>query len=553
MTATAIMIAALVTMIAIPGVKASGEGTQLQLLCSPGLSEMAQGLVDEYTFDHPDALIRVNHLPEGGLEGELQEGTLALVNKECISGMDEEFGFRMVVGRDVIVPVINSGNPYREEIMQHGISPEGFSRIFTSEGKVTWGDVSGGKGEASVTAFIPAGTCNKAYLAEFIHTTPGQLTSGEISGTEDILGSIRSHKNSIGFVSLAVLVQLEAGGGDAGISLVPVDKNGNGQVDQFEDIYRSSGDLSHGIFVGKYPRALYSRVYAVAGEQPVGEQEVAFLEWMINRGQESLASAGIMGLEYSERNAGMQVISGQPEVKADVTVMNTSTRNSLLVTMGLLVLVLLAVVLTGRSRRKRLAVPVRESRKPGVFGQDTVAFPGGLYFDRSHTWTFLEKDGKVRIGIDDFMQHVTGHVTRVIMKDNGEKVTRGEPFLTLVQNGKQLQINSPVSGTMVAKNTGLLKDASLVNSDPYEGGWICMVQPVNWIAELKTFFMGDPYTDWLKTEFARLKEFLTSGMKIREGKELSVVLQDGGEIRDGALEEFGPEVWEEFQSRFINQ
>jgi hypothetical protein len=31
------------------------------------------------------------------------------------------------------------------------------------------------------------------------------------------------------------------------------------------------------------------------------------------------------------------------------------------------------------------------------------------------------------------------------------------------------------------------------------------------------------------------------------------VLQDGGEIKEGVLKNFGPEVWEEFQSSFINR
>ncbi len=31
-----------------------------------------------------------------------------------------------------------------------------------------------------------------------------------------------------------------------------------------------------------------------------------------------------------------------------------------------------------------------------------------------------------------------------------------------------------------------------------------------------------------------------------------VILQDGGEIRDGVLSEMGPEVWEDFQTKFID-
>ena len=79
------------------------------------------------------------------------------------------------------------------------------------------------------------------------------------------------------------------------------------------------------------------------------------------------------------------------------------------------------------------------------------------------------------------------------------------------------------------------------------------VKPLNWISELKSYFMGEPYANWLKTEVARLKEFLTSTLKLYDTKEHALVLQDGGEINGGVLESFGPEVWEEFQDGFINR
>ena len=33
---------------------------------------------------------------------------------------------------------------------------------------------------------------------------------------------------------------------------------------------------------------------------------------------------------------------------------------------------------------------------------------------------------------------------------------------------------------------------------------------------------------------------------------MPVLIQDGGELQDHVLENFGPEVWEEFQIKFIN-
>jgi hypothetical protein len=63
--------------------------------------------------------------------------------------------------------------------------------------------------------------------------------------------------------------------------------------------------------------------------------------------------------------------------------------------------------------------------------------------------------------------------------------------------------------------------------------------------------MGKTYREWLKTEFRRLKEFLMDS--IRPGAvEYANVLQDGGELKDCILKEFGPEAWEDFQTNFID-
>jgi ABC-type phosphate transport system substrate-binding protein len=43
--------------------------------------------------------------------------------------------WKVVVGRDVIVPVIHSENPLTDEIYKQGVSPAGFSRIINNSGK----------------------------------------------------------------------------------------------------------------------------------------------------------------------------------------------------------------------------------------------------------------------------------------------------------------------------------------------------------------------------------------------------------------------------------
>jgi len=188
--------------------------------------------------------------------------------------------------------------------------------------------------------------------------------------------------------------------------------------------------------------------------------------------------------------------------------------------------------------------------KTQAFNEQVVDIPIGLYYDKTHTWAYMEKDGMVRIGIDDFLQHITGPITRVKMKSTGEKIRKGKEVLSIIQKGKQLDIHAPVSGTIKKQNKALTKSSSLINSSPYSDGWVYMIEPTNWIKEIQYLITGNKYKEWLKSEFSRLKDFLA--VSVKPNVEYAHILQDGGELKDGILEDLGPEVWEDFQINFID-
>jgi glycine cleavage system H lipoate-binding protein len=174
--------------------------------------------------------------------------------------------------------------------------------------------------------------------------------------------------------------------------------------------------------------------------------------------------------------------------------------------------------------------------------------PGGYLFDRSHTWTYLERNGNIRIGLDAFLQKITGQITKIELKPPGQMIEKGETIFILVQNGKRLEIKSPLSGMIMEINQDLEDNASLVNEAPYSEGWIYMIEPVRWENEYQDFFRPRSYLEWIKTEYARLKDFLA---RIPGTSSKEVILQDGGEIREGLLKEFGPEVWDDFQTIYL--
>ena len=203
------------------------------------------------------------------------------------------------------------------------------------------------------------------------------------------------------------------------------------------------------------------------------------------------------------------------------------------------------------SRREKSKASTTTEVHNQILNEASISIPKGLYFDKTHTWAYMEKNGEVKIGIDDFLLHVTGALSRVKMRNIGEQIQKGEPILTIIRFGKQLTINSPISGTITSHNIQLVKNPATVNLSPYNDGWVYLIEPTNWLRDSQFLIMADKYKDWLKNEFTRLKDFL-SIVSQPGNEELMPVLQDGGELKDNLLEDLGPVVWEEFQIKFMN-
>ena len=332
----------------------------------------------------------------------------------------------------------------------------------------------------------------------------------------------------------------------------PIDKNGNGRIDNFENIYDNPGEFVHGVWVGKYPTALCKNIYAVSSVKPTDKDELAFLSWILADGQKSLNLNGYVDLASIEKNAGIAALLSQNN--SDIQTGKTaSAPQSWPVYLTVLVLVgIFASILIYSRRNVPTTSTGQEIQIAPFLIEDAIDVPKGLFFDKTHTWAFMEKDGNVKVGIDGFLQHITGKLTRVRMKEVGEKVRKGEKIVTIIRDGKQLNIYAPISGTIKEQNSLLSYDSALVNSAPYSEGWVYLIEPKNWIREAQFMLMGEKYADWLRDELVRLKDFIAASVRSNNLAYAHAIFQDGGELSDNVLADLGPEVWEDFQTHFID-
>lgn len=204
------------------------------------------------------------------------------------------------------------------------------------------------------------------------------------------------------------------------------------------------------------------------------------------------------------------------------------------------------------SRKKKLSEKDISAPVYKTISEYNPLIPQGLYFGKGHMWAFMEKNGSVRIGLDDFICNVTGSFNKVKMKSVGEKIQNGKPAVSVIQNGKLLSINAPLSGVVSTVNENLTDQSDLITSSPYTKGWIYTLVQTNWFEDSKKLMPTNTYRAWLKDEFVRLKDFIASINFRINSNTVPVIYQDGGELRKYFLEEFGPKVWDDFQTIFIN-
>jgi glycine cleavage system H lipoate-binding protein len=451
----------------------------------------------------------------------------------------------------VIVPVINAKNPFMDEIGQHGISPAALSDFLKNEDSRNWGDLlKNGKNKRADYYCINDESTLKS-LSTFLKSEESTIGGKHKGNSGEVISAIQKDPCAIGFCKLINLLDFENQTMVENIRLLPIDRNGNGLIDSNEKIYDDINNFSRGVWIGKYPKALFSNIYTVAKVQPENATEIAFVKWVLTEGQKYLSGNGYSDLLVSERENAADKLSNA-RIYAGASANEKYLLKSLLFIIATVILIGLIVSSVSRQRkRKKATVKVTGLVIHPVLDQNSLKFPKGIYYDKTHTWAFLETNGIVRVGVDDFLQHITGKITRVKMKSPGKKVKKGEQILSIIQNGKQLNLYAPVSGTIIEQNMALDSNSSSLNNSPYNDGWIYKIEPSNWSRESQLLFMADKQREFIKQEFYRLKDFLMTALGA-DPKYAQVALQDGGEISDGVLSAMGPEIWEDFQTKFID-
>ncbi|WP_405552644.1 glycine cleavage system protein GcvH [Streptomyces sp. NBC_01171] len=117
--------------------------------------------------------------------------------------------------------------------------------------------------------------------------------------------------------------------------------------------------------------------------------------------------------------------------------------------------------------------------------------PQQLSYSKEHEWLSAAEGGASTVGITEHAANALGDVVFVQLPEVGDQVTAGESCGELESTKSVSELYSPVSGEITEVNQDVVDDPSLVNSAPFEGGWLFKVRVAEQPADLLT---ADEYT-----------------------------------------------------------
>jgi glycine cleavage system H protein len=101
--------------------------------------------------------------------------------------------------------------------------------------------------------------------------------------------------------------------------------------------------------------------------------------------------------------------------------------------------------------------------------------PSNLKYTKDHEW--IQIDGNIAtVGITDFAQGELGDIVYVDVDTLDDTIEEGEVFGSVEAVKTVSDLFMPLTGEVIEFNEGLEDDPELVNTDPYNKGWMIKIE-----------------------------------------------------------------------------
>ena len=121
--------------------------------------------------------------------------------------------------------------------------------------------------------------------------------------------------------------------------------------------------------------------------------------------------------------------------------------------------------------------------------------PESLKYTKEHEWVKLEGNVAI-VGITEFAQSELGDIVFIDLPKKGTAVAQGKTLCVVESTKAASDVYAPISGSVEEANDALSSSPELVNSSPYEKGWLAKLSQPN-ASEISSLMSASEYKAFL--------------------------------------------------------
>lgn len=202
------------------------------------------------------------------------------------------------VAKDAVLPTFSRQNPDAALIRKKGLTEAQLKEVYLSgKNNITWGALLDTSGTHNVVVYTRSDAAGAADTwAAYFGGKQENIKGTGIYGDPGLAEAVGKDANGVGFNNVAYVYDITTGKKRPGIDVIPIDRNGNRQIDPGEDFYENADSILQAISDGRYPSPPARDLYFITKGKPTDPDIIGFLKWVLTDGQKYVKAAGYVPL-----------------------------------------------------------------------------------------------------------------------------------------------------------------------------------------------------------------------------------------------------------------
>lgn len=295
-----------------PAAPASGaEPVTISVSGAFALFPMMTVWADEYMKENPHVQFDLQAGGAGKGMTDVLAGAVdvAMVSRAIRPEEQQQGAFGVPVTIDAVVGTFNANNPYLDEILKQGITPEKAGQIWLTGEIKTWGDLLGNGSAEPINVYTRS---DAAGAAEMWARYSGGAAQEELLGTAvnadpGLAEAVRQDPLGVGYNNIGFAYDLGTGQPVDGLRVLPLDLNGDGQISAEEDVYAAKAEVASAIATRDFPFPPARELYLVTKGAP-SPAVASLIQWILTQGQDYVTAAGYVKLDDASLQAAQELL-----------------------------------------------------------------------------------------------------------------------------------------------------------------------------------------------------------------------------------------------------